>query len=396
AANTYSYDPGDTIDVTWRVDNIGDAAASGGWTERVSVVSLSGIRQNLTGTPQYTGVLEQGEGVDRSFQFVFPALIGFEGEAHVEVELVPSNELTEYPEDRANNKAASVARITMGNRLYLELPEEANEAYTGQLRSYVLRSGNLTQALTVNLTAAESGQVNLPSTVTIPERSSSALFNITMIDNSTLEGTREVTVEASASGYDPQSQMLTVLDDEKPEVGLSLDKTAPMEGDTLLLTVSRDLVTADSVVVRLSTNATGQWTFPAQVVLGAGADEAQVQVVVTDNTVPELDAEATITGRADGMVTGSVTALIIDNDIPEIEFEIRGDTVAEGAGPYAAWGVIRRLGSTEGEIRVVLSADLANTVYFPSPVILPNGVREREFNIGVVDNDQVDGLRTVE
>ncbi|MCA1747353.1 MAG: hypothetical protein LC655_06625, partial [Bacteroidales bacterium] len=41
AANTYSYDPGDTIDVTWRVDNIGDAAASGGWTERVSVVSLS-------------------------------------------------------------------------------------------------------------------------------------------------------------------------------------------------------------------------------------------------------------------------------------------------------------------------------------------------------------------
>jgi hypothetical protein len=395
-ANTYSYDPGDTIDVSWRVDNIGDAAASGGWTEKVSVVSLSGIRQNLSGTPQFTGVLEQGEGVDRSFRFVFPALIGFEGEAHVEVELVPSNELAEYPEDKPNNKAASVARITMGNRLYLELPEEANEAYAGQLRSYVRRSGNLTQALTVNLAAVESGQINLPSTVTIPERSSSALFNITMIDNAVLEGTREVEVEASATGYDLQTQVLTVLDNEKSAVGLSLDKTAAVEGDTLTLTVSRDLVTADSVVVLLSTSATAQWSFPTQVVLAGGVESADVPVVVTDNTVPELDAEATITGRAGGMTTGSVSALIADDDIPQIEFEIRGDTVAEGAGPYAAWGVIRRPGSTEGEIRVLLSADLANTVYFPSPVILPNGVREREFNIGVVDNDQVDGLRTVE
>jgi large repetitive protein len=396
AANSFSYDPGDTIDVSWRVDNIGNAAASGGWTEKVSIVSLSGIRQNLTGTPQYTGVLGQGDGVDRNFRFVLPALIGFEGEAHVEVELVPSNELVEYPENRANNKAASLARITVGNRLYIEIPGEASEAYTGQLRSYVRRSGNLTQALTVNLTASEAGQINLPASVTIPERSSSALFNITMIDNSTLEGSREVAVEASATGYDPQTATLTVLDNEKSAVVLALDKTAAVEGDTLVLTVSRDLVTADSVVVLLSTNATAQWTFPAQVVLGAGAAEAQVPVFVTDNTVPELNAEATITGRSGGMIAGSVTALIIDNDIPEIEFEIRTDTVAEGAGPYATFGLIRRVGSSTGEIRVILSASLANTIYFPSPVVLPAGVKEREFNIGVVDNDQVDGFRTVE
>jgi hypothetical protein len=67
SADRLLYKPGDSIEVSWTVQNIGDATATGGWTERVSVVSLSGIRLILTGTPQYTGVLAKGATINRNY-----------------------------------------------------------------------------------------------------------------------------------------------------------------------------------------------------------------------------------------------------------------------------------------------------------------------------------------
>lgn len=394
-ADRVLYDPGDTIMVSWNVANVGDADATGGWTEKVSVVSLSGIRVDLDGTPQFTGALEMGNDIVRNAIFVMPDVIRFAGEAYVEVELVPSDALEEYPGNEVNNHAASQNRINLRSKLYLVVPAEASEAYTGNLRSYVTRSGNYTQPLTVSLAASVAGQVNLPATVTIPGQSSSAVFNITMIDNNDLDGAREVEVTASASGYDARTSVLQVLDNERPSLGLSFDRDVATEGDTLLLTITRDLVTSDSVVILLSTDKDRQWTFPGQVVLPGDAASVEVKIAVTDNVVPELDGLATLTARSEGMITGSVAATIADDDIPQVEFEILADSVSEGAGPYATYAKIRRTGNTQGTIRLNLSANLPDALYFPASVSLNEGVAEKQINIGVVDNGQVDGTRTV-
>ncbi len=392
----YIYEPGEAIAVSWQVQNIGDAAAVGGWTEKVSIVSLSGIRVNLGVTPQYTEVLEKNAGIERNSQFTLPEIISFSGEAYIEVDLIPSLELQEYPGNEVNNHAVSTNRINVQSKLYLNIPASASEDYSGLLRSYVTRSGNYTQALTVNLTASEAGQINIPASVTIPERSSSVLFNITMVDNAILDGSREIEIEVTASGYVSQSHILNVLDNENTTLTLSLDKNIAFEGDTLILTVSRDLVTSDSVIVYLSTSFSSQWSFPSQLVIDGGLESAQVAVAVADNTTPELNQEVNIAARADGMISGTVLATIVDDDIPEIEFEILADSVSEGAGPYATWGVIRRVGTGTSSIRVNLSADISNTLYFPASVTLDQNVSEKQFNIGVIDNAQVDGYRTVE
>ncbi|MDF1571239.1 MAG: CARDB domain-containing protein [Bacteroidales bacterium] len=395
SADRVMYDPGDTIMVSWNVANIGDADASGGWTEKVSVVSLSGIRVELSGTPQYTGDLAMGDDLDRSHSFVLPEVISFAGEAYVEVELVPSDLLEEYPGDEVNNHASSQTRINVRNTLYLVIPAEASEAYTGNLRSYVTRSGNTTQELTVNLTSSETGQINLPASVTIPQRSSSAVFNITMVDNSDLDGTRPVEVTAAASGYDARTARMQILDNEKPSLALTLDKDNAAEGDTLQLSITRDLVTTDSVAVLLSTGKSRQWSFPAQVVLPGNQASVTAKVAVTDDVVPELDEQATISASASGMIAGSVAATIIDDDIPQIGFSITADSVSEGAGPYATFAKITRTGNTEGTIRVSLTADQADALYFPTSVSLNEGVVEKQINIGAVDNGQVDGARTI-
>ncbi len=395
AADRINYQPGDTIEVSWMVRNPGDADASGRWTEKVSIVSLSGIRLDLSGTPSFNGLLEQGGELNRTHSFIIPQIVNFSGEAYVEVALFPSAELLEYPDKLANNKATSVNRITLQSKLVLNVPASASEDYTGLVRCYVSRSGNYNQTLTVNLTASPANQLNLPASVSIPERSSTAVFNITMIDNDELDGSRNVTVQASASGFDSQSTNMEVLDNEKPTLSLSLDKILANEGETLVLTVSRDLVTADSVVVLLSTDKSAQWDFPDQLTIFANMPSAEVEVKVAENEEPELDEEVSITGRADGVSSGSVSATIIDDDIPEIELAIFADTVSEGAGPYATIGLIRRLGPAGNRIRVNLSADLSNTLYFPGSITLDANVVEKQFNIGAVDNGEVDGNRTV-
>ena len=245
-----SYSPGDTIIVSWRVENIGDAEALG-WTEKVSVVSLSGIRLDLVGTPAYSGSLEKGTSLDRSHIFILPDVINFSGEAYIEVELFPSPELQEYPGNELNNKGISAGRINIENKLYLTLPATVSEDYTGDVRCYIARSGIYTQALTVNLLASDAAQINLPASVTIPERSSSVAFNISMVDNAILEGNREIGITASASAFTSVADMLEILDNEKPTLSLSLDKNIANESDSLLLTLTRDLSSADSAIVFL-------------------------------------------------------------------------------------------------------------------------------------------------
>ncbi|MCD6598450.1 MAG: hypothetical protein J7L04_12220, partial [Bacteroidales bacterium] len=63
---------------------------------------------------------------------------------------------------------------------------------------------------------------------------------------------------------------------------------------------------------------------------------------------------------------------------------------------YATWGVIRRTENTTCPVKVYLSASPSNALFFPSSVTLDKDVTQKQFNIGVVDNSQVDGFRTIE
>ena len=116
-ANKTTLQPGDTVDISWFIENIGNAITTGGWTEKVAFISLSGIRVNLSGTPQFTGILKKDSSISRSYRFLLPEILNFSGDAYIEVELIPSNGLIENPGNTANNKATSQSRIKLLNKI---------------------------------------------------------------------------------------------------------------------------------------------------------------------------------------------------------------------------------------------------------------------------------------
>ncbi|MDP2337609.1 MAG: PKD domain-containing protein [Bacteroidota bacterium] len=309
--------------------------------------------------------------------------------------MIPFPELQEHAANKANNKALSANKVTVKNILFLDLQTTSVlENTPSPVRCMITRSGDYKDDLVISLSGSVAGQVTIPATVTIPANQSSFVFYLSPVNNAVLEGPRDVNITASAVNYTNAVKSITILDDEIPTVTALLSKNTATEGETITLTVSRDLVTNQPLTVSLSTNKASQWTFPASVVIPANTASANMLVSITDDKVPELKNDANIYASSAGFTNGQVTASIIDNDVPEVSIQLLSDTVSESAGVYATWGIIKRV-KGDDIITVNLTSSLPNALLFPASISLPKGAMELKFNIGVIDNVDVDGYRKV-
>ena len=385
--------PGDSVTINWKVENIGGVNAVGGWVERIMLSPVSGPKLYIEPTFEYQGSLNAGITINRSQKIKIPEILRFSGAAYIEVELIPLPELQEHPANKANNKASSAYKITVADLLFIDFQtNEILENVTDPVRCIVTRSGDYLTNLLVSLSTLPTGQVTIPASVTIPANQSSVVFNLSPIDNLTLDGSRAVEIKASAVKYIGTSKTITVLDNEIPALTAKLSKKTATEGETITLTITRDLVTSNPLSVNISTNKPSQCSFPSTVVIPANTASNSVSVMITDDNIPELTGDAIIYSSSNGFTSGQETITIIDNDVPQVGLELLADTISESAGIYATWGIVKRIKGSDN-ITVNLSCSDANTLFFPSSIYLPKGTNELKFNIGAIDNNEVDGYR---
>ena len=385
--------PGDSVTVSWKVENIGGVNAVGGWVERIMLSPVSGPKLYIEPTFEYQGSLNAGIAINRSQKIKIPGILRFSGAANIEVELIPLPELQEHPANKANNKGSSAYKITVADLLFIDFQtNEILENITDPVRCIVSRSGDYLTNLPVSLSTLPTGQVTIPASVTIPANQSSFVFNLNPIDNLTLDGSRAVEIKANAVKYIGSSKTITVLDNEVPSLTAKLSKKTAIEGETITLTVTRDLVTSNPLTVNISTNKPSQCSFPTTVVIPANMASNSVSVMITDDNIPELTGDAIIYTSSDGFASGQETISILDNDVPQVGLELLADTISESAGIYATWGIVKRIKGSDN-ITVNLSCSDANTLFFPSSIYLPKGTNELKFNIGAIDNNEVDGYR---
>ena len=388
--------PGDSLEVNWKVENIGIADALGGWYERVTLVPLNGQRVALSPYPTSYTDLTVGQTRNRSYKFKIPETLRFSGPANIEVVLVPSASLIEFSGTAANNTGLSTSTITAIDRLFLSIATASlSEGSTAEVRCVVTRSGDYSSDLPVNISNLPAGQINIPSSVTIATNASSAIFNLTAIDNSIVEGPRNVTIAVSANAHQGDSKIIQILDNEATVLKARLNKTVANEGDTLSLRISRNLVTNMPLTVSLLTNRPTQWQFINAATIPANDSVVTVQVHVFNDKTPELTEDVSLTISSGGFASGEVWCSIIDNDMPEMELTLTTDTVPEVAGIYACYATLKRLSGT-GNVTVNFSASVADALILPASISLPSGTNTAQFNIGVVDNGEVDGYRSVD
>ena len=391
-------DPGDTVSVSWQVANEGNIDALGGWSETVALVDANGSLSPL-GTLYYdTERLAVGESVSRSGSFTIPRLPSVDGALNIRVTITPyasSGEIDAYGVN--NSLTTENTPLTLTKALTLTLPESVNEGETTSVRCMLERSGSRLQAAVFNLSrAAGDSRVRMPETVTIPKGQSGTYFIITVDNNDILDETENFTIRAAGEGYEPVEASMKVIDDEMPEIELSLPSNNIAEGEMTRLTVTLPKASDHDVTVRFTTDVPGRLQMPASVIIPAGETTVVVDVTAVDNDRIENEADVSILASADKYENGETFLIVEDNDMPTLRLELSPAEVSEGGGPAAVRGLLTRETNLDKAVTVLLTDDSNGALIHDARIVLEAGVTSREFNIGVVDNQRVDGDRDVE
>lgn len=394
-ADKTAYAPSETLSVSWQVQNVGGVVTGDGWSEQISLVKTDGTSV-LLGTAHYDDTLSPSGIVSRQVTVTLPQVLGLDGNAKVQVQVIPRTGTGESEGVRGNNTATTTTSVNVGKQLTLALPTGSIvENYASPIRCTLTRSGNRAQEQTFTLSSTADSRLTIPQEVTIPAGQSAASFYIQIKDNTTLDNSGLINVTAMGNGYDAVSGQITIEDNEYPDLKLVASKSQITEGESFQLTVTASRVSTNPVEVTLTSENTNRFSFPTTVTIPSGKKSVQVAVQTVDDELPSLDLSNAFTASAPGYNKGEVIVILKDNDLPVLELTLTPAIVSESAGVVAVAGVLKRTTNTTSKITVKLSDDAEGGLYFGNRTLeLAKGVEEAYFNFGPVDNALVDGDRT--
>lgn len=395
SANKQQLAPGETLVVSWTVNNIGSMPTTAGWSERITLVSADGSYSTLLGTVNYDNTLSAGGVLNRQVEVTLPELVGIGGAAKIQVEVKPYSDAGEPGNVSGNNKVLTDAVLTIDKVLYLEIPQVPVEENTSSLvRCKLSRSGSWQNTEQFTLTKGADARVDVPTTVSISSGQSGAYFYLSMVDNDVLDNDSVVTLSVSGNGYDEVSGKLIIEDNEFPTLTVEASRTEINEGETFQLVVTTERIASVPTTIYLACDHPKRFTYPAQVTIPAGEKQVTVDVVATEDDQPDVTISVAFTVSAAKHNKGEDLVLLYDNDLPEIELVLTPSTISESAGPTAVMATLKRMSHTGNKITVHLSDDSNNRLYYSTKSItLEAGMTEAEFTMGIVDNALVDGER---
>lgn len=388
--------PGDKLDISWKVSNIGGLPTAAGWKEQVFL--SSGNNTKLIGTVYYDRILPSGGSTSRQVSVVLPDLLGLDGEVRVMVKLTPDSGAGEPVSARGNNTLESNGGIQLTKKLFLDMPADTvSENSAIPLRYMLSRSGSdaADEVFVINL-LKDDDRLSVPESVTLKKGQSSAYFYVSVADNEILDESGDYEFEVAGNGYEAVNGKLAVVDDELPVLRVSPSKEEITEGESFTLAITAQRAPKADIMLHIYSEALPRFSFPATVTLPANTQSVAVDVETIDNNEVESDINPVFEVSADGYESGNTMVTLKDNDLPEIELTLTPDVVSESAGANAVMARLRRLTNTGSKVTVKLSDTSGGKLVYNNAVVLDKGVEEAQFNIGVVDNTTVDGDMVVD
>jgi hypothetical protein len=278
----------------------------------------------------------------------------------------------------------------------VSLPKSILETSTAMKTGFVSvntpASGN-TSGLTVTLAASVSGELNLPTTVTIPAGQTSASFTFTSAnDDTTLDGTTPVTVTPTLAGYFGKTSTIQVVD---PEVSVHLNPSTLVEAagntGTGYVSINTGPVAADTVVTLAGSDAGKELNLPATVTIPAGSSSVKFIFTPVVDATADAPVTVTVTPTLAGFFSETASIQVVD---PTLTVRIEPGTISEAAGanPSSAYGVVTLntpvpAADTNGltiNLTETVGGSASTEVTIPATVTIPAGERHATFKITTV------------
>ena len=391
--------PKGTLGLSWQVSNIGETAATGGWKENFYLVGDNNTELFIGSNSFESTGLAPGASVSRNIELTLPEVLSVEGAVKVKVNLKGNSDSGERSEAEWNNTATQETGVSMVKTMQLVMPETAIAENQGRnVRLRLNRSGSRTAEETFTLACDKPDRLSVPATVTISKNQSGAYFYVNVVNNDTYDNDDNVvTITATGTGYAAATGQLTIEDDEYPDMQLQASKSELNEGETFQLTVTLPKAAKTDTQVKFTAETPKRFNMPSSVTIAQGQTSASVDVEVIQNDLPELQLSTAFYATAERYNKAECIVLVNDNDMPELELVLSPTQVSESAGPSAIMAKLLRKSHADSDITIVLSDDSGkNDIYYSQKrFTMKAGVTTAEFALGVVDNVQKEGDRTV-
>lgn len=396
-----SFAPGDGLTFTWTVTNVGTNPTEAGWSNQLYLVSDYNGQSYYVGADYSDQILQPGESVTMTKNVLLSNSIYARGHLSGRVQLTPDSNAGESSAYRTNNIANESASHSLGTTVLFGgfmsvVPEPYDNPYTYNI--YVYRYGNTDNPVSFTIEKLKGDdRISLDSTeVTIPAGSASAAFTITVANDDDINEDDEVNIKVSNSTYGEKTYVFRVENNDFPELTLTSSKTDLNEGDSFSLTVRSSRVEPADLIVQLGCERPARFRMPSTVTIPQGQQEVTVNVEVLDDGEVSDVVDVKFTATSGRYTNGTCLVVLNDNDMPDLQFTVTPATISEGAGPSAIQCTIERTTKLENRVTVNLSTNVDGQIYFPmQSITLDKQQSSATFSIGAIDNDRMEGDRTV-
>lgn len=386
--------PGDKINVSWQVGNVGGLPTEAGWNEQIYLDGENGSSKLLS-TTYYENALNAGGIVSRSAEITVPQILSVDGIATIRVKLTPDSKAGEPSWLRENNDAATQTSVTVNKFLALTpavVNIEENSKQT--MRFYLARSGNTLSDETFTLTATSDSRIPLPESVTIAKGQSGVYFYAQTCANGVLDDNDIVEIALSGNGYEKVDAVINVEDDTYPSLSITSSAQEVEEGKSITFSITAERAPKEDLEIKLSNDLSSRFNIPA-ITLPAGQTKVDVTVEAKEDDVPDVEQVVTFTASAAGYNSASMNIALIDDDVPTLQLTLTPNAVSEASGPLAVVAKLRRTDNINKVVTVKFSDDSDGDIYYGrQSVEMAAGVEEVTVNLGPIDNAIVDGQRT--
>lgn len=391
--------PGGTMTLAWTVKNIGETASTGGWKENFYLTNDEGTQVTVGSNSFENTGLAPGASIQRSIEVTLPEVLGIDGNVKAKVAIKGNSDAGERSEQEWNNSATAETGLNLTKQLTLTMPAKAiAENYRYNVSCQISRSGSRSSEETFTLTCNKPDRLEVPATVTIGRGSSAANFYVKVKDNNVYnEEDSIVAITATGTGYTTATGLFIIEDNEYPQMGMTTSKQAVTEGEKFTLTVTMPKAVTADTQINFACDDAKRFNFPASAIIAKGKKTATIEVEAIDNEKAELELTTAFYATAEKYEKAQVLMVLEDDDMPELEMTFSPTTITEGAGLSAVQVKLVRKTLTDREVTIQMSDDSQNgeIYYAQKRFTLKKGMTTAEFAIGVVDNVNVDGDRTV-
>ncbi len=272
-------------------------------------------------------------------------------------------------------------------QLSLALPASATEGngVLSGLGHVAVTRAPLTD-LVVNLISGNPSKITVPATVTIPAGQTNADFDITVIDNTLLDGTVVVGITASAPGYSGCSNSITVFDNESAGLLVTLPASATEGDPPVQCTVTSSAAPVNDIPVTLTCSDPGSLQLPASVTIPAGQTSAVCYGTITLDGQLRGTRSINVTAHVMNWTNGVAGITLFDNKSTNLVLSLPSQA-RESNGTLTNAGLVQTAGFLTTNLAVSLYSANSAKLSVPSTVTILSGQTSAVFNVTLVSGN---------